>query len=76
MKASSIEMGCRERGSYGQLHRLLLRNVAYDSSVSCVPLMTVIFSTLLLEFLMSFLLSSKTQSPEVLSKNNPRHSSS
>lgn len=27
MKASSVEMSCRERESYGQIHRLLLLNV-------------------------------------------------
>lgn len=41
----------------------------HDSSFLHVPLMTVIYNTLLLE-LIGFLLSSRTKSPEVLSKNN------
>lgn len=42
----------------------------HDSSFLHVPLMAVIYNTLLLEFLIGFLLSSRTKSPEVLSKNN------
>lgn len=75
MKASSVEMGTRERGNCGRGHRFPLLNVAYDSeSFPHAPLMRVIFNTLLLEFLIGFILSSKAKSPELLSRNNPKHS--
>lgn len=75
MKASSFEMGSRERGNCGRGHRFPLLNVAYDSeSFPHAPLMRGIFNTLLLEFLIGFIFSNKTRSPELLSRNNPKHS--
>lgn len=59
MKASSIETGSRERGTYGRIHRLLFLKPAYDSkSFPHAPLIRVIINTLLLEFLVGFIFSS------------------
>ena len=58
MKASSIEMGSREMGSYGRINRLLLLTpVYYSKPFHHAPLMKVFINTLMFAFLVGFILS-------------------